>query len=303
MYIYLIAGLAFVSVFLISFLIIYFIISRNDPVKQRLHGLAAGNEDGNLYTKRRISLIKKTLGFFRSDTAESSDTRRWLAQAGYYNPQAVYDYYGIRVGGAILMGALAAVLSLHFRIELHQLLLITATALLVGSYVPKLRVGGKIRRRAEEIRRAVPNMLDLMVVCVEAGLSLTASIQKLANETKISCVPLSNELHILTREILIGKAKGEAFRNLADRTGVEELRSLAVTLIQTDKLGTSVAKSLKVLADSMRFKRRQRAEEQANKASVKLVFPLVFLIFPELLVVLVGPALITLTKVLGDVAP
>jgi tight adherence protein C len=173
--------------------------------------------------------------------------------------------------------------------------------LLVGWFLPTLWVMKKIISRREQIRRAVPNMLDLMVVCVEAGLSFTAAIHRIVEENKSANNPLYEELKLMTQEFLIGKSKADAFRNLAERTGVDDIRSLAITLIQAEKLGTSIADSLRVLADSMRFKRRQRAEELANKTSVKLVFPLVLLIFPELMVILVGPAMITLFKTFTDV--
>ena len=145
-------------------------------------------------------------------------------------------------------------------------------------------------------------MLDLMVVCVEAGLSLNAAIQKIAEETVKTHRHLSEELHLVNQEILIGKTRADAFRNLARRTGVEELRSLAVMLIQADKLGTSIANSLRILADSLRVRRRQMAEESAHKTSVNLVFPLVLLILPELLVILLGPAVITLFKTFSEMA-
>ena len=132
-------------------------------------------------------------------------------------------------------------------------------------------------------------------------LSLNAAIQKITEETKTTYRALAEELHLVNQEILIGKSRAEAFRNLARRTGVDELRSLAVTLIQADKLGTSVANSLRILADSLRVRRRQQAEEAAHKTAVKLVFPLVLLIFPELLVILVGPALINIITTLRQV--
>ncbi|NIM98993.1 MAG: hypothetical protein GTO24_13195 [candidate division Zixibacteria bacterium] len=167
--------------------------------------------------------------------------------------------------------------------------------------MPKLWVARRISRRRDHIRRSVPSVLDLMVVCVEAGLSLNAAIRKITLETNRTYPALCEELHLVNQEILIGKTRADAFRNLARRTGVDELRSLAVMLIQADKLGTSIANSLRVLADSLRVKRRQRAEEAAHKTSVKLVFPLVLLIFPELLVILVGPAIINIVKTLSQV--
>jgi tight adherence protein C len=189
---------------------------------------------------------------------------------------------------------------LHF--DSTELAASVALGVLVGANIPKIWVMHKINKRREEIRRAIPNVLDLMVVCAEAGLSFTAAIQRIVKENRTSRNPLYEELQLLTQEFLIGGSKADAFRNLANRTGVEEIRSLAITLIQAEKLGTSIAESLRVLADSMRFKRRQRAEEQANKTSVKLVFPLVLLIFPELLVILVGPALIIMYNTLSQVA-
>jgi tight adherence protein C len=183
-----------------------------------------------------------------------------------------------------------------------ELICLTMAATGAGAFVPWVYVSRRMAKRREAIRLATPNMLDLLVVCVEAGLSFSAGIQKLAEEMRRGCPELAQELKIVTHEVLIGKPKADALRMLAYRTEVEELRSLAVTLIQTDRLGTSLGASLRVLADSMRFKRRQRAEEAANKVSVKLVFPLVLLIFPELLIVLVGPAMINVFKTLQDIA-
>ena len=133
-------------------------------------------------------------------------------------------------------------------------------------------------------------------------MSLHAAIQKIADESQNTHRALSHELRLVNQEILIGKSRTEAFRNLARRTGVEELRSLAVMLMQADKLGVSIANSLRVLADSLRTKRAQKAEEAAHKTAVKLVFPLVLLIFPELLVILLAPALINLFKALTEMA-
>jgi len=151
-----------------------------------------------------------------------------------------------------------------------------------------------------EMRLSVPSMLDLLVVCVEAGLSLNAAFQRIAEDTKDTHRILSHELQLVNKEILLGKSRADALRNLARRTGIDELRSLAVMLIQADKLGVSIADSLRVLADSLRIKRMQRAQEAAHKVSVKLVFPLVFLIFPELLVIILGPAAISIFKALSE---
>jgi tight adherence protein C len=156
-----------------------------------------------------------------------------------------------------------------------------------------------ISNRQGRITRALPDALDLMVVCVEAGLGLNAALQRVGREMELVEKDLSSELAITNREIRAGKARDEALRNLGDRTGVDDVKSLVAMLVQTDRFGTSIADSLRVFADSMRTKRRQRAEEQVAKAAIKLIFPLLFFIFPALLIVLMGPALIKLTEIFG----
>lgn len=300
MHIYLITGLVFVFFFIIALTVLYYTSVRKNPVRKRLKDMSVENPAPGHHSKSaRSSLTKNVMQIVMPETGDQSSTRSWLIRAGYYAPQSVYDYYSAVILFSIALGLFGGVGAFYFDQIQSRILLAAATGLIVGALLPKLWVARKIARRRELIRRAVPNMLDLMVVCVEAGLSVTAAVQKLSDEVGLNCPELRDELRLLNHEILLGKNKGEAFRGLADRTGVEELRSLAVTLIQTEKLGTSVATSLRVLADTMRFNRRQRAEEMANKVSIKLVFPLVLLIFPELLVVLIGPAAITLVRTLG----
>jgi tight adherence protein C len=302
MHVYLIAGLIFLFFFLVSLVLLYVFTIRKSPVKKRLKDLGSETEalDSEIADSKRSSLTKNLTELVipgSDERSSTSDTRLWLARAGYYSRHSVYDYYSAGVLFSILLGLVAGLAAYYLRQEAPLILLIAVAGLIVGALLPRLWVTRLIIKRRNDIRRAVPNMLDLMVVCVEAGLSVTAAIRKLADEVSMNCQPLRDELRLLNHEMLLGKPKGEAFRSLAMRTGVDELRSLAITLIQTEKLGTSVAKSLRILADTMRFNRRQRAEELANKVSAKLVFPLVLLIFPELLVVLVGPAVINLYRV------
>ena len=299
MAIYLIIGFVFAAVFLFFFGILYLLSKRKDPVQLRLKDLGEGAEEEEEERKAIFSL-KGAVDLIGLGSDEAKGTRLWLAQAGYRGPQSVFNYHGTRLFGVFFLGALSVLLGLYFHIQSALIPLVAFGGILVGGFTPKLWVAHKISRRRDEIRRSVPSVLDLMVVCVEAGLSLNAAMQKITEETKNTYRALSEELHLVNQEILIGKTRADAFRNLANRTGVDELRSLAVMLIQADKLGTSIANSLRVLADSMRVKRRQRAEEAAHKTQVKLVFPLVLLIFPELLVILVGPAMITLIKTLSE---
>lgn len=299
MNIYLIISFAFISSFLLTFTLLYLYSRAKDPLKRRLGDL----QNNAVYLKQKSNSTRKNnISLWGENPNQASYTKLWLAKAGYRKPQSVSNYYGSRLLCILFLAISSALLGFFLHFNSTEMTASVAVGILVGSYIPKIWVMQKIIKRREEIRRAIPNVLDLMVVCAEAGLSFTAAIHRIVDENRSSRNPLYEELRLLTQEFLIGGSKADAFRNLANRTGVEEIRSLAITLIQAEKLGTSIAESLRVLADSMRFKRRQRAEEQANKTSVKLVFPLVLLIFPELLVILVGPALIIMYNTLSQVA-
>lgn len=298
-----IIAIVFTTSFLLAYALLYFIALRRDPVRARLEKLAeqggVGSEAGY---NMRGSLLGKGIDLLASNTHDVSALRERLASAGIFRHSAAYDYYLITLICTLVGLSACAITGLQLHLSTIKIVLMSLGGAIVGGLLPRFYVSHLISKRREAIRRAVPNMLDLLVVCVEAGLSFSAGIQKLSEEMKNGCPELAQELKIVTQEILIGKPKSDVLRMLANRTEVEELRSLAVTLIQADRLGTSIGTSLRVLADSMRFKRRQRAEEAANKVSVKLVFPLVLLIFPELLIVLVGPAMINIFRTLQDVS-
>src|ERR1700681_1243049 len=150
--------------------------------------------------------------------------------------------------------------------------------------------------RQQRLRRVLPEGLDLLVICVESGLGLDQALMKVSQELRITHHELSEELQLVNLEMRIGKTRLEALRELGRRTGLEDIKSLVAMLIQTDRFGTSVAQSLRVYSDELRVKRRQRAEEMSAKTSVKMVPPLVFFIFPALMVVILGPAVITLMR-------
>ncbi len=296
-------AVVFIASFLLIFSILYIVALRRDPVRTRLEQLAgdAGAKVGEEYDLRK-SIIRKGVDLLSTNVQDVTSTREWLSRAGYVRQGAVYDYYLVVIILALIGVTLTTILGMQLHLSTAKVVLMAIGGLVTGILAPRFYVAHKASVRREAIRRSVPNMLDLLVVCVEAGLSFTAGIQKLSDEMRQGCPELAQELKIVTQEFLLGKPKADVLRTLANRTEVEELRSLAVTLIQADRLGTSIGTSLRVLADSMRFKRRQKAEESANKVSVKLVFPLVLLIFPELLIVLVGPALINIFRTLQDVA-
>jgi len=173
----------------------------------------------------------------------------------------------------------------------------------LGTIIPSFWLDARKARRQTEIRRALPDALDVIVVCVEGGLSLPAAIERVSRELRTAHRTLSAEMGIVKREIQLGQSTGEALKRFADRFDVEELRSLAAVILQAERFGASIVKALRVHADSLRMKRRQMAEEQAQKASVKLVFPTVLFIFPALFVVIMGPAVFDIMEMFRQMAP
>jgi tight adherence protein C len=226
------------------------------------------------------------------------ETRRQLQQAGYRSVLAYRIYFWIRVGLPIVLGLLGFYYGKKIGGTDQQLFILSFAGLLFGYILPRFVLQRKIRERLQEIIDALPDALDLMVVCIEAGLGLNASFLKVSEEFVLSSPAVSEEFDIVNREILAGKPRQEALRALADRTGLDDVKSLAAMLIQTEKLGTSLAQSLRVHSDSLRIKRRQRAEEAAAKTTIKLMFPLVFFLFPAMFIVLLGPGVIQVWRIL-----
>jgi tight adherence protein C len=164
--------------------------------------------------------------------------------------------------------------------------------ILLGFYLPNLVLNHQIKSRQKKINEGLPDALDLLVVCVEAGLGLNSAITRVADDCKVNNPVLSQEFYVLNLEILAGLDREQALRNLAERTGVEDLSTLCAILIQADRFGTSIATALRVQSDTLRTNRRQKLEEKAAQVAVKLIFPLLLFIFPALMVVIIGPAIV-----------
>jgi tight adherence protein C len=215
-----------------------------------------------------------------------------LIQAGYRDPQHVSIFFGTRVLFA-LIGLVAVVAFTGFD---SLLLLVGIPAL--GFFIPRFFLKRMMRQRQMRIRLGLPDALDLTVICVEAGLALDQALMRVGEDLRYAHPELSAEFHLFNLETRAGKPRVEALRNLAARTGVDDVRALVGTLVQTDRFGTSVAQALRVHSDSLRTERRQRAEEQAAKTTVKMIIPLVLFVLPSLIFVTVGPAIIQLMRVL-----
>jgi tight adherence protein C len=223
---------------------------------------------------------------------EVSETRSWLIQAGYRESRHVSVYFGLRVLFAVL-GLVGVVLVSGFN---SILLLVGIPAL--GFFLPRFFLKRAVKQRQLRIRLALPDALDLTVICVEAGLALDQALLRVGEDLAHAHPELSAEFHFFNLETRAGKPRVEGLKNLAARTGVDDIRALVGTLIQTDRFGTSIAQALRVHSDSLRTERRQRAEEQAAKTTVKMIIPLVLFILPSLIFVTIGPAIIQLMRVL-----
>ena len=224
---------------------------------------------------------------------ELGTLRLRLVQAGFRQRENLSIFLAIRVGFALLTFAVFA-----SPVLVRPNLLFALGALGLGYVLPGMVLARLAKRRQHRIRLALPDALDLLVVSVEAGLGLDQALARVGQELRSAYPDLSHDLRLVNLELLAGTARSEALRNLAERTGVDDLSALVAMLVQTDKFGTSVANSLRIFSDTLRTKRRQRAEEAAAKTGVKMVFPLVVCIFPAIWVVTIGPAAIQFVKVL-----
>jgi len=235
-----------------------------------------------------------------SNVEEVRATRRLLINAGYRSGKVLAFFIGAKLLLAVLMVCLMAMIPaklLGFPTA-SQLTFYYVLVAACGYYAPVLWLRRAIAARKDALQRAIPDALDLMVVCVEAGLGLDQAIGRVGGEIQRTHPQLSDELNLLALELRTGASRQEALRNLAHRTDLEEVRNLVALLVQTDRFGTSIGQALRVHADAMRTTRRLRAEELAAKLPVKLLLPLIFFIFPSMFIVLIGPACIKMVRVL-----
>jgi tight adherence protein C len=226
--------------------------------------------------------------------------QRRLIRAGIRSPDALTALYGSKAALAVLLPVGAAYLVAGADMETFNKTMFVGAAFVAGVFGPNEYVKIRAKRRQHEIRRGMPNALDLLVVCVESGLGLDQAIVQVSRELNQAHPDISEEFALVNLELKAGKRRMEALRNLADRTNVDELKKLVAVLIQADKFGTSIAQSLRGHADFMRVQARQAAEEKAAKLGVKLVFPIFFCILPSLFVVTVGPIAV---KIIRELLP
>src|SRR6266702_16746 len=239
------------------------------------------------------SAIEQLNRLIPKSQAEVGVAEKRLIRAGYRNDSAVKIFYGAKVIAPLVLVLLVLIFGLS---DYFGPFFAYATALGLGFLVPDFWLGRRIANRQKQIRRGLPDALDFLVICIEAGLSLDQATARTAQELKLSQPALSDELGIIVLEHRAGRLRSDSWKQFAERTDVDTVRTLATVLVQSEQLGTSVTKTLRVHSETLRTKRRQQVEEQAAKTSVKLVFPLVFFIFPSLFVVVLAPELIILSE-------
>ena len=268
------------------------LLFRMSPEQRRLKGLAAATT-GVVLPQARLTDAGTAAKFpSLKSPKEMSKLRRRLARAGYHSDTVASIY-----ATAEMLSPVCCALTPLLFLPLRAAWILCIVAGAVGFLLPGVMLEHKVRQRRKTIQNGLPDALDLFIVCLEAGSSLDQAIVKASDELEIAYPALAEELRFLTIETRAGKPRLEAFRNLAARTQVDDVRALVAMLVQTDKFGTSVAQALRTHAATARTKRRQRAEERAAKVGVKLVFPLVFFLFPAFYVVTLGPAIIQFVRV------
>jgi tight adherence protein C len=308
--------LIFGATLLIALAVIGVVAARN-PMRRRLGtaggvDLAAGTAGGR--SSIRYSTGEQPLSRFLHDigarlagkdadvSGKTSAIRRRLVQAGYFAPTAVATYYALRLvlAVALPLGFIVVAPLISSRLGANQLLLIALLMGLVGAYLPMIWLVLRTRSRQTLAREGFPDALDMMLVCVEAGMGLDAAIDRVGLEVQRAHPTLAVQFALMSAELRAGRRREDALRNFADRIGIEEVSTLVTLLLQSEKLGTSLAQTLRVHADEMRAKRMLRAEEKAGRLPVLLSVPLVLFILPALMTVILTPAII---RVVRDLLP
>jgi tight adherence protein C len=301
---YLLVTLVFIGMVSVMLFLIYLVSPRKTVLEERLERLTVGKTE-------EISIFEKPPTSFQ----------RFLARLGAKIPLRVQEYgkymrmliaagikrerfpifMGVKILAAIILPA-AYLIIYGFPVEKDPIMRMLFTALfaIVGFLIPSYWLSRKVKKRQTQIFHDLPDVLDLMTVTVEAGLSLDASMVKVCEDAYFQRSPLIREMRTALQETRAGKPRMDALRDMGERAMVDDLRAFSAMLIQTEHLGTSLAQALRVHSDSLRTLRRQKAEEAAAKIPIKLMFPLVFFIFPALLFVLLGPAVIRIMKLFGQ---
>ena len=286
----------FASVAVIAGTIASAVLRRHAPERKRIRDLARAPEgptrvlrDVQLLTDAPNALAERICRVLPRSATRMDQMRARLMSAGYRSQGAPVVLAASQIVSSLTLGVVALTVGGNLSIAL--------LAVVAGFLLPDFWLTHQVKARGKIIRNGLPDVLDLLIVCLESGCSLDQAILRSGEELAIAYKPLGDELALVANEIRAGKARSDAFIRFAERTRVDDVRSLVAMLVQTDRYGTSVAHALRTHADLFRTRRRQRAEERAAKASVKLVFPLVFCLFPAFYLITLGPAILQFVRV------
>lgn len=310
---WMLGGMVVIAVTMIAYALMPGKHEEEDTVRRRTAGLGKDQDPRTIQARARKSAAAN--GMFAKaapllsrpmmpkNAKQQSTLRAKLASAGMRMESVTTLFLASKMVTAAAGGIVGALLAINGDKEMLTVVGQTVFATGLGFMLPNIWLTLSIRKRAEAIRNGLPDSLDLMVIAVESGLGLDAALLRVSDEMKDVYPALAEEFQIATVETQMGVRRAEALGRMAERTAVTEMKALVATIVQSEKLGTSVAKALRTQSESLRTKRRQRAEERAQKTAVKLLLPLILFIFPTIFIVLAGPAAIQLMETFGEGGP
>lgn len=290
----LITSLIFVSVALLTGIALYMVMNRRTPVRERIAKLTTHEEDHPRLVPSRTKWLIRLMemgGMLKMNPADLRSYREMITASGF-KPENVYVFLGSKLLLTIALPTTYVTVFVlpHGLAQGSNASLVAVACAISGYLLPTFWLKHRAAHRKTEIFHSLPDVLDLLTVCVEAGLSLDAALIKTSENFQHKNNPLIMEINTVIQEIRVGKARAEALRSLAERTMVDDIRAFVAMLVQTEKFGTSLGKTLRTYSDSLRMKRKQLAEERAAKTAIKMLFPLTFCVFPALIVVMLAPA-------------
>jgi tight adherence protein C len=296
----------FTAVSSLTLLVLMLVAGRKTRIAARLEAVSgkggAFAEHASVTEFARSALPRLGAPLMPEDKEERTRLQSRLIHAGLYGRQAMVIFLGVKMALILAPPFLGLVLGLFGVVPVRNGLIFGALFGIAGLIGPSFWLDNRKAARQICFRRALPDALDVLVICLEAGLSLPGGLRRVASELLAAHPALARELSIVQRQMQLGRSAGEALRQFADRADLEEIRSLASVIIQAEKFGASLVKALRVHADSLRQKRLFAAEEMAQKAAIKMLFPTVLCIFPGILVIILGPAAIQILEIFRNLA-
>lgn len=262
-------------------------------------GYGNGELESEGVARSLLDWIQRRVPAPSPDSPKGEKISQTLVQAGYIKASALETFHATRVIAGVGAAAVVLILTVALGLPTASAVFYSICAGLLGTVVPSFVLARSARQRQQEIARQISDVLDLLVVCVEAGLGIFEAIKIVGNETERQQQAIGKELALVSGEITAGATLGMALRNLAERTKVDDIKPLAATLIQSEQLGSQMAPALRAISDTLRSRRRLRAEEAAQKTTIKILFPLILLVLPAMIMVIVGPAMIQIARSLS----